>query len=254
VQLQLSADQKLSAEAAARRVRLDCAARRLHVLRLALAAQEQAARFKPIAAHGVRRAERRAQAALARARFADPLVSSAVLRQVQVLTLTRTLAQLDYTTADHAQAVLASLIAVGPGNAPATGGLTSRALRDCRRCPVIGNVTTNGYPAASGFNGASAVRPAWTALNGLAGRAAPGTGHPAPPAARQRPHRQRPGDRDSSLIDAAVRVVAQARTAGGHLSQAALARQLRAQGYSIANDRLRWLATASRLDNHADRT
>jgi len=176
------------------------------------------------------------------------------LRQVQVLTLTRTLARLDYTTPDHAQAVLARLITAGPGNAPATGGLTNRAVRDYLPCPVINNVTTCGYPAASSLNGASAVQPAWTAHNGLAGRAPPGTGHPVPPAARRQPHLQRPGDRDSSLIDAAVRVVAQAEMAGGHLSQAALARQLRAQGYSIANDRLRWLATASGLEDHAERT
>jgi hypothetical protein len=49
----------------------------------------------------------------------------------------------------------------------------------------------------------------------------------------------------------AARIVADARIAGGHLSQAALARQLRADGYRIANDRLRWLAGASGLEPFA---
>jgi hypothetical protein len=97
VQLQLSADENISAEAATRRVRVDRAARRLHVLRLALAAREQAARFNAIAVRRARRAERRAQSALTRARFTDPGVAAEILRQVQVLTLTQALARLDYT-------------------------------------------------------------------------------------------------------------------------------------------------------------
>ena len=62
-----------------------------------------------------------------------------------------------------------------------------------------------------------------------------------------RPQRE-PGGRDSSLIDRAAGIVAQARLQGGPLSQASLARQLRAEGYSIANDRLRWLAAVSGLE------
>jgi len=46
-----------------------------------------------------------------------------------------------------------------------------------------------------------------------------------------------------------VRIVAQARLQREPLSQAALARQLRAEGYGIANDRLRWLATVSGLES-----
>jgi hypothetical protein len=50
------------------------------------------------------------------------------------------------------------------------------------------------------------------------------------------------------LVDAAVRIVSQARHQGVRISQADLARQLRTEGYSIANDRLRWLATVSGLE------
>jgi hypothetical protein len=44
------------------------------------------------------------------------------------------------------------------------------------------------------------------------------------------------------VIDVAARIVADARLPGVRLSQAGLARQLRAEGYSIANDRLLALA------------
>jgi len=50
------------------------------------------------------------------------------------------------------------------------------------------------------------------------------------------------------LIAAAREVVRQARLQGIRLSQTGLARQLRAQGFTIANERLRWLASASGLD------
>jgi len=56
------------------------------------------------------------------------------------------------------------------------------------------------------------------------------------------------GRRDGSLIEGAARLVAAARLRGNRLSQAELARQLRAEGYSIANGRLRWLATVSGLE------
>lgn len=61
--------------------------------------------------HAQARAERRAHRALPRARFADPVIAAAVLRQVQVLTMAPTLAGLDYRTADAAQAAIANLIA-----------------------------------------------------------------------------------------------------------------------------------------------
>jgi len=77
------------------------------------------------------------------------------------------------------------------------------------------------------------------------------TGHPAPRSQRRR--RELAGS-DRALIELAAGLVAQARLRGDGLSQAALARQLRAEGYRIANDRLRWLATVSGLDADADRT
>jgi hypothetical protein len=87
--------------------------------------------------------------------------------------------------------------------------------------------------------------------NGLTGHAAAGSGrstHSARfPALSLYADQRRPGDGDSPLVDAAVRIVSQARHQGARISQADLARQLRAEGYSIANDRLRWLATVSGL-------
>jgi len=52
---------------------------------------------------------------------------------------------------------------------------------------------------------------------------------------------------DRQLVAAAARIVAEAAQDGGSLSQAALARKLRTQGYSIPNDRLRWLSSACGL-------
>jgi hypothetical protein len=118
VRLSMAADQQASAETATRRVRVDCAARRLYQLRTALAACDQPAWPGGLAARHVRRAERRAQGALAWAGFADPVIAAAVLRQVQVLTMTAALARLDYRTADAAHAVIASLIGAPVGPSP----------------------------------------------------------------------------------------------------------------------------------------
>jgi len=251
VRLQLSADANVTAVAATRRVREESAARRLHLLRQALAAREQAAR-PSAAARRVRRAERRAQAALTRARFTDQAVAAEVLRQVQVLTLTQTLAGLDYATPDHAQRLLASLITPTTTNAPATGGPISPALHD--RQPRLVNVDLrlrpDGCTASPGFNGAVAPKGS-DGADALDDPAPQHTGHPAPRSQRRR--RELAGS-DRALIELAAGLVAQARLRGDGLSQAALARQLRAEGYRIANDRLRWLATVSGLDADADRT
>ena len=118
VQRLLAADERISAQAATRRVRIDLAARRLHQLRRALHAQGRAARPGGMAARRARLAEHRAHAALIRAGFADQAIAAHVLRQVQVLTRTRDLARLDYTTAGPAQAAIASLITSGPPAAP----------------------------------------------------------------------------------------------------------------------------------------
>jgi hypothetical protein len=254
VRIQMSADEHISAETAARRVRVERAARCLHLLRLAVAAQERAARLNSLAAYRVRRAERRAQAALTRARFADLSVAAEVLRLVQVLTLTRTLAGLDYTTAEHGQAVLASLITPGPARAPATTAQTNGTSVASQHLYVTANAAFNVYRVATCQNGELSAPVEMTTSDGLAGLAGQVIGYPAP-AGRQPP---RPGppsrriaDEDSSLVDVAARIVAEARIAGGHLSQAALARQLRADGYRIANDRLRWLASVSGLEPFA---
>ena len=249
VQAQLSADARLSAEAATRRVRVTGAARRLYALRQALHVEERAAKPGVIAAHRVRGAEQRAQAALARARFTDPMVAAEILRQVQVLTLTRTLAQLDYTTAEHAQAVLASMIGSEPDASAAADGLTSRALPAWWSSFMPGNGALNGHGASPGTYGRPAAPAAWAASECHAGGVSPDNGQSSLPVAclvPRPPHGS--SSRDSPLIDRAVRIVTQARLQGGLLSQAALARQLRAEGYSIANDRLRWLATVSGLE------
>ena len=62
------------------------------------------------------------------------------------------------------------------------------------------------------------------------------------------PGGRRPGNTDQELIAAAVRIVADAQKEGELLSQAVLARRLRSEGFHIANERLRWLATASGLE------
>jgi hypothetical protein len=52
-----------------------------------------------------------------------------------------------------------------------------------------------------------------------------------------------PNDRDRLLITTATEILRDASRQGTRLTQAALARRLRAQGHAIANDRLRWLIT-----------
>ena len=52
--------------------------------------------------------------------------------------------------------------------------------------------------------------------------------------------------RDRELVEAATAVLSQAADHGIAVTQAALGRQLRADGYAIGNDRLRWLMTAAR--------
>ena len=63
----------------------------------------------------------------------------------------------------------------------------------------------------------------------------------------------RPQRADRALVDVASEVVARARQQGVRLSQSALAREVRAQGLSVANERLHWLATASGLNHDPER-
>jgi hypothetical protein len=130
VQLRLAADDQISAEAATRHVRIDLAARRLYQLRRALLAQSRAAGPGGMSVRRARLAERRAHAALIRAGFADQATAAQVLRQVQVLTRTRDLARLDYTTADAAQEAIASLITPGaPATPPGPPVMSARPAR-----------------------------------------------------------------------------------------------------------------------------
>jgi len=85
-------------------------------------------------ARRVRKAEHRAHRALTRAGFADPATATAILRQVQVLTMTTALARLDYHSPDAAQAAIASLItappAAKPGQAPLPAPHTRRPRKE----------------------------------------------------------------------------------------------------------------------------
>jgi hypothetical protein len=232
VQLRLAADDYISAQAATRRVRTDLAARRLYQLRRALDAADRAAKPGGMAAWRARQAERRAQAALTRAGFAGTGQDTAaeVLRQVQVLTRTRDLARLDYTTAEAAQAAIAALITPGPPAAPG-------AFPD----PAPWN------RPGPGING--------TAPGQLTRAGQPGALHPAPAAAAE-PATADPEtsssaaasqllEQDSQLMTDATRIVAEASRHGERLSQKALARQLRRQGYRVANHALRSLLAAA---------
>ena len=95
-----------------------------------------------LTARRIRRAERRAHGALIRAGFTEPLIAFAVLRQVQVMTQTVTLARLDYGTADAAHAAIASLISSTPAAAPAPGP-AHPAARDATAAEIAGEDRTN---------------------------------------------------------------------------------------------------------------
>ena len=232
VQLAMAADQRVSAEDATSRVQIDAAARRLYHLRALLAAHEPAAGPGIVTARRVRRAERRAYGALIRAGFTEPLVAFAVLRQVQVMTQTATLARLDYSTADAARAAIASLIPAAPATAPVPD------------------------PAHLAEQDATADRTQAASLNGhRPGAPTPDravTAAEAAPAASQPDDDQDPGDRDAELVAAARRIVAGSRHAGARLSQIALAEKLRSGGHKVANNRLRWLAAVSGLEAAQD--
>jgi len=250
VRMHLAADGKVAAEAATRRVRVESAARRLHILRHVLVAQRQTAKPGVIAARRVRRAERRAQAALTRAHFADPAVAVEVLRQVQVLTLVQTLARLDYANPDDAHAILASLITRGPLNTSATGAQVGADPMGHQPGPVHKHIPLNGKPGPHANGTPVLVGP--DSANGLSSRAPPGSGWPPPALTAPQRNRRRPGHGDRALIEAATNIVAETQMRGELLSQVGLAQQLRAQGYRIANERLRWLAAASGLESRRE--
>ena len=232
VQLCLAAGQQVPAQEATSRVRIGTAARRLYRLRALLDAGEQAARPGLLTARRIRRAERRACGALIRAGFTEPLIAFAVLRQVQVMTQTATLARLDYGTADAAHAAIDGLISSAPAAAPDPGhpvapAATATEIAGDDRAPSAGR---SGPRTGGGL-------PDRTAM--VAEAAA---------AAGQQDDDPDPGDRDAELVAAARRIVAGTSHVGTRLSQIALAEKLRSEGHKVANNRLRWLAAVSGLE------
>ena len=220
VQRLLAADERISAQAATRRVRTEQAARRLYQLRRALHARDQAARPGALADRHARIAERRAHAALIRAGFSDPAVAADVLRQVQVLTRTAYLARLDYTTAEPARDAIASLITAG--RRPA------RRHRPCR--PPF----QAARPGASRPRLPSPPLPACPASRCPDPRSA-GTAQETEPADSQQAAGGHDADLDGEIIAAAAGILAEARQHGERLSQKALGGKLRRDGYRVAN-------------------
>jgi hypothetical protein len=230
VQRLLAADERISAQAATRRVRTEQAARRLYQLRRALHAGDQAARPGRFAARHARAAERRAHAALIRAGFTDPAIAADVLRHVQVLTRTVHLARLDYTTAAPARDAIAGLITADLPPGPESPALPPAAA---------GSAPGNLPPTA-----------AIPATPSLPGHPLPGPGlmpaQETAPADSRQAAASHDADHDDEIIAAAAGILAHARQHGERLSQKALGGQLRRDGYHVANRSLRGLlATAS---------
>jgi hypothetical protein len=250
VQMALAADEHLSAKDATHRVRVEQAARRLYVLRCLLNEGGEATGRR------ARRAERRAQSALARVRFADPEVGAEVLAHVQVLARTRALASLDYSLSQNVRATLDGFLAAG---APAAAASSSPPLPPASAT----RVTT----AASGGDAedelAPDAAPALTSIspplrptahptaisNGQPGLAAQASPRVRPQPVPASPNGQNPspppdpGARpDEELLGAAREILAAANEQEERLTQSALARQLRDRGFSIANHRLAELA------------
>jgi len=209
IHLRMAADQALSADDATRCVRVESAAVCLYRLRETITRHESDRDDTPLlGTRRVRRAHRRAQAALARAGFADASIAADVLRHVQMLTMTARLASLDYNTPDQARSAIGSMI-------------TSAALppsgtqQEAEESPI-------GEPH--------------TAC----------TEHPEPEEDGSSPEEETTAA-DDQLVQAARRIAADAERHGVRLSQTALADRLRQEGWKIANNRLSWLAAAISL-------
>jgi hypothetical protein len=171
-----------------------------------------------------------------------------VLRQVQVLTLTSTLAMLDYGTAGAAQAAIGNLIA-SPTVATPPPDSDARPVRvgtgdeiQVQDRTPMENV--DGYPRENGKTATSHSIAA--AAEGT--QIVPISTADAVRGSSQKDQRPDLGSRDAELVAAAARIVASAQYEGDRLSQTALAAKLRSQGYTVANHRLRWLSAASGLD------
>jgi len=251
VQLDLAGDSMLSAGEATRQVQVKDAARRVYQLGTLLHAHDRATKPSRLAARRIRAAEHRAQHALIRAGFSDPLTAFAVARQIQVLTQTTALARLDYRTAEAAREFIANLIAspAAPSPAPSSAARTAD--------PASGDAAAVKIPVQ--------IREDTATLNGHRRDATQPIVHPAAataeappvPAAASPGTVQRQvaadlGDRELDLAGAARRIVTDARKAGVKLTKVALAEKLRSQGYTVANSRLRWLAAESSLETGQD--
>jgi Protein of unknown function (DUF2637) len=234
VQLCMAADQQVTAEEATSRVRIEAAARRLYRLRALLRAHEQAASPGLVVARRIRRAERRAHGALIRAGFTESLIAFAVLRQVQVMTQTVTLARLDYGTADAARAAIDGLISAAPATAPVSAHAQDAAVTEIALAGRAHAVSMNGHHLGDGSSARAVI---------AAGE---------DPVASEKEDDPDPGGRDAELVAAARRIVASTRHVGTRLSQIALAEKLRSEGYKVANNRLRWLAAVSGLEAGQD--
>jgi Protein of unknown function (DUF2637) len=248
VQLCMAADEHMSAQDATGRVRVNDAAAKLYKLRTLLLAGDQSATPRVANSRRTRRAERRAHGALTRAGFAAPETAAVVLRQVQVLTLTATLAMLDYDTAGAAQAAIGNLI-VSPTAAIPPPDSDARPVRDGAGDEIQGQdgtpvATVNGHPRENGKTATS--HPIAAVAEGT--RIAPVSTAGTVRRGSQRDQPRDAGSRDAELVAAAARIVASAQHDGARLSQTALAAELRSQGYTVANYRLRGLAAASGLD------
>ena len=229
VQRLLAADERMSAQQATRRVRVEQAARQLYQFRRALHDRDHAARRGALAPRRARAAERRAHAALTRAGFGDPAVAADVLRHVQVLARTAHLARLDFSTAQPARDAIASLITLDlpPGPQPPTIP------------PAAQNGPATGLPVAR----------AAPAAPGAPGRPLPRPTQPREPEQEQADDGQADGgqdaDLDGEIIAAAAGIVADARRKSEPLGQKALGRRLRDDGYRVGNDSLRALLIAA---------
>jgi hypothetical protein len=217
VRLRMAADERASVEEATRHVRVNHAARRLYQLKAALDAHDQPHTDSTTAGRRIRKAEHRAHRALTRAGFTHPSTAAAVLRQVQLLTMTSALARLDYRTPDAAQEAIANLI-VSPFAAefgPDSGSRTGR------------QVVHDGTPDTDTPRQSTSAHQ----INGC------------PVDSTRDDHA-----RDAQLVAAATRIVAAAAQDGSRLTQAALASRLRREGYTVANNRLHWLSSTSGLE------
>jgi hypothetical protein len=243
VQLELAGDESLTVVTATQLVRVRGAAWALHRLRQVNGpaggptetGSRRAARF--------RRAERRAQVALARVRFADPEVAGLVLREARVLAVTSAIASLSYPEpgAGLDDGGLADAAGLGrpadEGAAPSAQSFLADQVNG-----VIGNGHRNGF--GSQHIGQSSL--VLDHLYGVCPAAGEGCTQPGRAGATEQSCARRVSDR--LLVEAAREIVAEAGRQGVALTQNGLAHQLRARGLSIANERLRWLTAVSGLD------